>query len=571
MRAASLLLVLAVALAAAWAAPGAWRQSDGGRSRGSSPQQAMTSNILQYISSAWQTLTRSITDCDSLTDQRTREKPVLYLPAGVSKPVALEELEKTCSIQVEHLPRVIRHPGELNPNDIDPPGLLYLPNPYVVPGGMFNEMYGWDSYFILRGLLLAGRLSMARGMTENFLYEIEHYGMVLNANRTYFLSRSQPPFLTSMILAVYDAEKQQGKDDREFLRRSYGDAVKTYGLWTHEPHLAGDTGLSRYYDFDALPAPELAAHGYRYYRAAAEYFREHPEQAKGEFETSEAGPPPSSWIHPIFSWQICTDGPGGEETAQCDTLESAGLTAHFYRGDRSMRESGFDVSFRFGPMSANTQDYADLSLNSLLYKTELDLARISQILGKSADAGQWRERARDRKKLVDRYFWNAERGLYFDYDFKTRTQSSYLYATTFYPLWVGLASSEQAQAVERNLGTFELAGGIVMSRTESSGQWDYPYGWAPLQLIAVEGLRRYGFEADADRISKKFIRMVNQNFLRDGTIREKYNVVTLSDEVTVHVGYSQNMVGFGWTNGVFLALLSELPKQEVAKLGLQAK
>jgi alpha,alpha-trehalase len=559
--------VLAAVLAGLSALPagaGNWRPM---------PARAASSStgILPYISNAWGTLTRSMTECASLSDQRTKKKPVLYLPADVAEPAPLRTLQQTCAVQVEHLPAVIDRPGLLNPSNIDPPGLLYLPHPYVVPGGMFNEMYGWDSYFILRGLLEAGKISLAKGVTQNFFYEIHHYAMVLNANRTYFLSRSQPPFLTSMILAVYDAEKRQGRDDKAFLTEAYPYAVKTYDLWTHAPHLAGDTGLSRYYDFDALPAPEVAEDGYSYYRDAAEYFRRHPALANGQLILAPKEPPDSHWIQPVFTWQICSDGISRNGPAHCNTLEQGSLTAHYYRGDRSMRESGFDVSFRFGPLSANTEDYADMGLNSLLYKTETDLARISQILGHALDAQQWQERAAARSKLVDKYFWNASRGLYFAYDFKTHTQSSYLYATTFYPLWVGLATPAQAQAVERNLSIFDLPGGIVMSREETSGQWDYPYGWAPLQLIAAEGLRRYGFNADADRVSTQFISMVDQNFRRDGTIREKYNVVTRSDETAVKLGYSQNMVGFGWTNGVFLTLLHELPKEAAAKLGLSVE
>ena len=537
---------------------------------GAAPASA-SPDILQYISSAWGTLTRSMTQCNSLSDQRTKKKPVLYLPADVQETQALRAVERGCSVQVAHLPVVISRPALLSPSKIDPPGLLYLPHPYVVPGGMFNEMYGWDSYFILRGLLEAGRIDLAKGMTENFFYEVEHYGMVLNANRTYFLSRSQPPFLSSMVLAIYDAEKRQGKDDKDFLAKAYPYAVKTYDLWTHTPHLAGATGLSRYYDFDALPAPEVAEDGYSYYRDAAEFFHQHPQLAPGNLVTAKTEPPGSHWIPPVFTWQICSDGAAAGGPAHCDTVEQGSLTAHYYRGDRSMRESGFDVSFRFGPMSADTEDYADLSLNSLLYKTEMNLAQISGILGRPADGQQWRDRAQARHVRIDKYFWNAARGLYFDYDFKTHAQSSYLYATTFYPLWVGLATPQQARAVERNLSTFDLPGGIVMSRQETSGQWDYPYGWAPLQLIAVEGLRRYGFKADADRVSTQFISVVDQNFRRDGTIREKYNVVTRSDETKVRVGYSQNMIGFGWTNGVFLALLHELPKEAEVKLGLSTQ
>src|SRR5262249_60841854 len=135
-------------------------------------------------------------------------------------------------------------------------GLLYLEHPYVVPGGRFNEQYGWDSYFIVLGLLEDGRIDLARGMVENFFFEIEHYGTILNANRTYYLSRSQPPFLTSMILAVYDAEKAAGREDRKWLERAYGYAAKDYQMWAEAPHAAGDTGLSRYYAPRDGAAPE---------------------------------------------------------------------------------------------------------------------------------------------------------------------------------------------------------------------------------------------------------------------------------------------------------------------------
>lgn len=157
-------------------------------------------------------------------------------------------------------------------------------------------------------------------------------------------------------------------------------------------------------------------------------------------------------------------------------------------------------------------------------------------------------------------FWDAERGQFFDYDFESGRRSSYEYATTFYPLWTGWATSEQARALVQHLGVFELAGGIVMSPRETGVQWDFPYGWAPLQLIAVEGLRNYKFDADADRISVKFVSTVIENFQHDGAVREKYNMVTRSSEVQVAAGYQMNVIGFGWTNGVFLALLDKLPR-----------
>ena len=154
-----------------------------------------------YIHNSWDTLQRSMTDCASLADTKLTTRPVLYLPANEPIPPSVRAIADKCHVDVRQLPRAIHHEGELPPDNIPTPGLLYLPNRYVVPGGRFNEMYGWDSYFILLGEIADNRLDLARGTVENFFYEIDHYGSILNANRTYYLSRSQPPFLTSMILA----------------------------------------------------------------------------------------------------------------------------------------------------------------------------------------------------------------------------------------------------------------------------------------------------------------------------------------------------------------------------------
>jgi alpha,alpha-trehalase len=231
-----------------------------------------------------------------------------------------------------------------------------------------------------------------------------------------------------------------------------------------------------------------------------------------------------------------------------------------------MRESGFDISFRFGPYGAATHHYAPVCLNSLLFKTERDLEQLSRLLGKSADAVHWQKLAAARKLLVQKYLWNERQRLFFDYNFETRRRSDYRYATTFYPLWAGLATQAQARAVMNNLHVFEQSGGIVTSLRQTQGQWDYPFGWAPLQLLAVEGMRRYGYNADADRVSTEFLSTVLQNFERDKTIREKYNVVTRSSETQVTAGYSANVIGFGWTNGVFLELLNSLPPEKSSHL-----
>ena len=531
-------------------------------------------DILQYISSGWGSLTRSMAKCDTVSDPKAPEKSVVYLPAGFPIPLAVQNLEKGCSVRVNHLPSVITKIGEIDAGRIQPSGLLYLENPYVVPGGRFNEMYGWDSYFILRGLLREGKIDLARGMVENFFFEIEHYGGVLNANRTYYLSRSQPPFLTSMILAVYEGEKARGRDDLDWLRKAYPYAVKDYELWTRTPHLAGETGLSRYYDFGEGPVPEIADADPFYYRHVAGYFLLHPGVTDGYLGQTPDRPPRDVLRESLFSVDLCAGPglvampgpPGGTRETNCEHVEDVWLTPDLYKGDRSMRESGFDISFRFGPFGAGTHHYAAVCLNSLLYKVEADLARISAQLGRQQESEQWTERAAKRREQVNRYLWNPHRGLYFDYDFTTGGQSSYVYVTTFYPLWAGLASPQQARAVAANLKLFEQPGGLAMSQQQTKAQWDYPYGWAPVHLIAIEGLRRYGYNADADRNSSKFLSMILENFRRDRTIKEKYNVVTRSSETKVEVGYAVNVIGFGWTNAAFLELLHALPPKWAERL-----
>jgi Trehalase len=203
--------------------------------------------ILDYIASGWATLTRSTATCEGIADIKVTEPAVLYLPADLPVPEGLKDNPQACG-SVRHLPFVLNRLGQVKGNGIQPPGLLYLEKPYVVPGGRFNEMYGWDSYFIVRGLIRSGNIDLARNMVENFFFEIGHYGGVLNANRTYYLTRSQPPFLSSMIVAVYDADKACGKEDRSWLRKAYHYAEQDYEMWIHDPHLAGNTGLSRYYD-----------------------------------------------------------------------------------------------------------------------------------------------------------------------------------------------------------------------------------------------------------------------------------------------------------------------------------
>ena len=528
-------------------------------------------DVQKYISVSWDHLARSLDKCKTYEDQKIGDEQYLYFPADFQSLPAFQELVKDCRVRVERLPEIISSPNDVHLHKISNAGLLYLPHAYIVPGGQFNEMYGWDSYFIILGLLRANRLELAKGMVENFFYEIQHYGSILNANRTYYLTRSQPPFLSSMILAVYDAEDPSSQQkDSAWLQQAYDFAVTDYEQWTHPPHLAGDTGLSRYFDHGEGPVPEIIGDPSDYYRGAAQFFLLLNGTKDPHLVLVDKDHPVESLVGPLFP----AFSHNGQETHNLEEsngtaeppVDQVTLSADFYKGDRSMRESGFDVSFRFGPFSADTHHYAPVCLNSLLYKTEKDLERMSILLGRPQEAESWKARAIERRKLIDKYMWDAKQGLYFDYNFVTGTLSSYEYATTYYPLWAGLATPEQAQAVVKNLSLFEQPGGLAMSRVESQAQWDYPYGWAPIQLLAVDGMRKYGFGADADRVAYNFLSMVIEDFVTDRYIREKYNVVKRTSITRIVKGYSQNVIGFGWTNGVFLELLHELPPPLLERL-----
>ena len=529
--------------------------------------------ILSYISQAWDTLTRSMTSCESIVDPKIAETPVLYLPAGLEEPASVRELSGKCKVRIEHLPRKIDRLGEITSGNIDPPGLLYLPAKYVVPGGRFNEMYGWDSYFIIRGLLRAGRVDLARDMVDNFFFEIENYGAMLNANRTYYLTRSQPPFVSSMFMDVYEALQKKGAHDKQaqraWLERAYKDLDHDYQIWTHEPHLGGQTGLSRYYDFGDGPPQEAVQDETGFYRKVSQYFFFHPGQAdsyiyenRPEAKDSVAGA--------AYSLEVC-DAASTMASPTCEAARQFKLSKDYYKGDRSMRESGFDVSFRFGAFGSATHHYAPVCLNSLLYKNEKDMEQISLWLGRTDDAKTWGKRAEDRKKLIAQYLWNDERHAFFDFNFDTAKGSTYVYASMFYPLWAGLATAEQAKGVVANLKGFEQPGGLPMSTFDSGAQWDLPDGWGNIEMIAIDALRKYGYNAEADRISYNFLSTVAENFRRDGNIREKYNVVTRSSEAHVELGYEMNVVGFGWTNAAFLELLHALPKEMVDRLDQQQK
>ncbi|HEY9738361.1 MAG TPA: trehalase family glycosidase [Trichocoleus sp.] len=484
-----------------------------------------------YIKTTWGTLSRSLTHIlAAARDDKVEHRPGQTWPVYISTKEDRKAVEQAlqAALPAEEFAQIDLRPLPANPDEIVEHGLLYLPHDYVVPGGRFNEMYGWDSYFILLGLLRDGELALARSMVDQFVYQVEHYGKVLNANRTYMLNRSQPPVLSLMAMKLFEHTQ-----DRDWLEAILPALEQYHAFWLESPHLEPTTGLSRYQALGHGPAPEVVCSerdeaGYTHYDRVRDYYRQHaiPDYDLSRFYDAE---------------QDC-------------------LTEAFYIGDRSMRESGFDISDRFGPFSADIVSYVPVCLNVLLYQMERDIAKVHDLLGHPSTAQTWLSLAEERHQRIDKYLWDEAAGLYFDYNVEQGQRRPYEFATTFMPLWAEIASPTQAHRVVENLWKFEAPGGLLTSTHVSGNQWDAPFGWAPLQLFAVEGMARCGAIADARRLAEKFLNLVMQEFRRTGTLVEKYDVERCSADVSdeIHFGYSSNEVGFGWTNGVVLELLALL-------------
>ncbi len=492
-------------------------------------------DILTYIKQTWSVLTRSNANlAKAVPDPKFKPEPDGRWPVYVPRTAKTQEIEDSLKREMPasgfKTIDILPLPADLS--NLKAQGLLYLPKPYVVPGGRFNEMYGWDSFFIQVGLLRDGEVDLAKDMADDFIYQVKNYGKILNANRTYYLTRSQPPFLTQMILGVYAKTH-----DKKWLSDALPAVVASHELWTVGPHEIKETDLSRFWDFGEGPAPEVLS------AEKDELGRTHYDLVKQYFKT-----------HKIDAYDV----------SQYFDQKTDQLTPLFYKGDRSMRESGFDPSNRFGPFNIDIIHYNPVGLNCLLYIMEQQTGQILDELGRKAEGDKWRQLAAARGEQINKLLWDEKDGLYYDYDFAEKRVRHYPFLTTFYPLWAGFATKEQAARIVKNLPLFERRGGLRTSTFNSGNQWDSPFGWAPLQFIAVDGLRRYGYNKEAERISMEFLGTVRRSYQRDGIIVEKYDVVMGDSNVAknIHFGYSANQAGFGWTNATFTHLYDELTEAD---------
>lgn len=388
--------------------------------------------------------------------------------------------------------------------------LLGLPKPYIVPGGRFIEFFYWDSYFVMLGLQVSGNIEMMKNIVENCSYLIMNYGFVPNASRSYFLTRSQPPYFSLMLDLIYEST-----NDEKIYLQYFETLEKEYQFWmsgeenlefgqSYKRVLKTNDGdiLNRYYDDENLPRPESYLIDVK------------------DFKTSES--------------------------------------QEFYRNIRAACESGWDFSSRWfadgeSIKTINTLELAQIDLNSLLWNLENTLAKASRIKENLALEKKYQSLAEQRLSNIEKYFWDKESKIYRDFNFLKNEQTSSEHIASLYPLFLGFSNMQQALDMKYWVSKkFLHPGGLVTTTKQTGEQWDFPNAWAPNQWIGYTAMKNYGFDDVADEIKTNWSKNVERVYNNVGKLMEKYNAVDV--KTIAGGGEYPNQDGFGWTNGVYLKM-----------------
>lgn len=372
--------------------------------------------------------------------------------------------------------------------------MIGMPCRFTSPsiGSLHSALFYWDTYFTNEGLMLSDKLDYAIGNTENIAFMINKYGYMPNGSRTKFLGRSQPPFFSLMVKKIYEKS-----GDKTWLSRMYSTVETEWSFWERERQTF--LGLNRYYhDLGDIESARLIS----------------------ESEVNKR--------MPFFTKR--------------DRKSLYDLTAYY----RVVCESGWDCTSR---IELDNVDYAWVDLNALLYGMESDMVYFSKEL--SLDGSLWEERMNKRRELMNKYLWNEEREIFCDYDFAKGKKCDFLTAAAYHPLFVGMASEEQARAMADKLGLLECERGLAATEKREGifgFQWDYPRGWAPLHYVIIKGLANYGYIKEAKKIAEKYASLVESTFSETGDVWEKYDVET--GKPAASEGGQHRMMG--WSAGVYL-------------------
>ncbi len=432
------------------------------------------------------------------------KKIILDLPPG-------REMEE----HIELLWKYLERPPVKNGNNFST--LISLPNPYIIPGGRFREVYYWDTYFTMQGLLTCGMISIVESMLDNFVYLIDNFGHIPNGNRVYYISRSQPPFFAAMIHSVTEYKK-----DSKWQLKYLQPLETEYQYWMkgeNKKLKVGETSgkivgvdnnkiINRYFDTESVPREESYS-----------------------------------------------------EDVEAANKLGKNEKARLYNNIRAAAESGWDFSSRWFEDEISiskcvASEIIPVDLNCLLYFYEKKLSEMYSLKGQKIQSDKYLIKSIQRRDLINRVFWNRDKNFYFDYNFKNQNTTNTYSLAACYPLFFEIADSEKATSVASIVEKeFLKPGGVITTLNHTGQQWDAPNGWAPLQYITIKGLRNYGFNRLANEIKHRWLELNKNVFNRTKKMFEKYNV----EDISLSAGGGEYPLqdGFGWTNGVAIALLKE--------------
>lgn len=421
---------------------------------------------------------------------------------------------------IEKLWQVLKRPADEKVSGT----LIPLPHPYIVPGGRFREIYYWDSYFTMLGLQEDGEIEMIQNMVDNFSHLIDEFGFIPNGNRTYYLSRSQPPFYALMVDVLAESKSdtiylhylEHLEKEHDFWMEGLEEIEGDQDSYRRVVELPDGDVLNRYWDENTVPRPES--------------YREDVATAN----------------------EAISDFPGLKKE-------------DVYRNLRAAAESGWDFSSRW--LAADPENNFDLStihttsiipvdLNSLLYHLEKTIAKAYDLKGQLVKSKTFELKAEARKEAIQQYLWDDEEEFFMDYNFEEEENTPVLSLAGVYPLFFEIAQNDQAEFVTARIDELFLKpGGVVTTPNHTGEQWDAPNGWAPLQWITIKGLRNYEQNDLAEEIKQRWLELNKEVYQQTYKMLEKYNVEDLSKESGG--GEYPTQDGFGWTNGVYQKLSKE--------------
>ncbi|KAI5148869.1 alpha,alpha-trehalase [Enteropsectra breve] len=392
----------------------------------------------------------------------------------------------------------------------------------LIPGGRFREMYYWDTFWVLKGMIKINMHATAKNIISGFVELIRQHGFIPNGTRKYYKNRSQPPLFVQMLELIYEREK-------DFVLSTCLDAALVeYEFWCKRDKTINiSLGQGKSFNFNI-------------YNVETDYPR--PEAFEIDLSFAE----------------------------QEKDLDKRHLV---YSELKTAAESGWDFSSRWFCSLENKYKMCIRStipadLNAILYRNELILSKFLKDAGNETKAALFKQRAEARYEAMNEILWNAKNKCWNDFNFEKKCQNSTrFYFSNLMPMIFGIRPSDGTSILEilkeHAYELFGYCGGIPASakgeKHWQNEQWDFPNAWPPFQSLMEEFLSEIGCTSMAYHVARSFFNTVNESFNKNEIFYEKYNCEQLG--YVGKDGEYATEIGFGWTNGVMISFIVQYAEQ----------